>query len=67
MATKKTTSVKSKTRATATATKPKRKKISAEDIRQRAVEIYQDRMQKGQHGDELSDWLTAEKQLSKSK
>jgi hypothetical protein len=60
MATKKaTTTVKKKA-------SPK-KKISADDIRMRAQQIYHERVHKGQEGDELSDWLNAEKELKKSK
>ena len=40
-----------------------RKKITSEDIRIRAQQIYHDRLTKGQHGDEVSDWLSAEKEL----
>ncbi|MBN1950462.1 MAG: hypothetical protein JW801_04620 [Bacteroidales bacterium] len=62
MATRKTTNAKSKPTPTAT----KKRKISAEDIRLRAVEIYKERLKNGHSGDELSDWLSAEKELSKS-
>jgi len=59
MATKKTTTQKK------TAT-PSRK-VSADDIRLRAQQIYKARVSKGGHGDELSDWLQAEKELSGSR
>ena len=38
-------------------------RISADDIRRRAEEIYRARVNNGHHGDELSDWLQAEKEL----
>jgi hypothetical protein len=38
-------------------------KVSAEDIRKRAEEIYHSRITNGSHGDEVSDWLQAEKEL----
>ena len=44
-----------------------KKQVSTDDIRIRAQQIYHERVHKGQHGDELSDWLDAEKQLKKSK
>ena len=46
---------------------PRKKKISADDIRVRAEQIYQERLNKGQHGDELSDWLSAEEELHGTK
>jgi hypothetical protein len=55
MATKTTVTAKKKTVTKA--------KISADDIRKRAEEIYRSRMNNGNHGDELSDWLQAEKDL----
>lgn len=58
MATKKATTTKKST---------KKAHISAEDIRRKAEEIYRDRINNGKVGDELSDWLQAEKQLSKVK
>jgi hypothetical protein len=54
--TKKTTSTKKRTST--------KKKVSAESIQMRAQEIYQDRIHNGHHGDALSDWLEAERQLS---
>lgn len=54
MAIKKTTS---KRKANST------KKISEEDIRKRAQEIYENRVEKGIHGDTVSDWVQAEKEL----
>jgi hypothetical protein len=39
------------------------KKISVEDIRARAEKIYQERLAKGKQGDDLSDWLQAEKEI----
>lgn len=41
---------------------PKRK-ISAEDISLRAQRIYHERINNGVPGDELSDWLSAEREL----
>jgi hypothetical protein len=38
-------------------------RISADDIRRRAEEIYRARVNNGHHGDELSDWLQAEREL----
>ena len=40
------------------------KKVTAEDIRLRAEQIYLTRVNNGGHGDALSDWLQAEKELS---
>lgn len=54
MATKKTT-----TRPTA----PKKKRITQQQIRERAREIYEERIAKGIHGNADSDWLKAEKEL----
>jgi hypothetical protein len=42
-------------------------KVTADAIRKRAAEIYHERMQKGHRGDELSDWLQAEKELNGKK
>ncbi len=42
---------------------PRKHKISAHDIQIRAQQIYRDRMQAGITGNELSDWLQAEKEL----
>jgi hypothetical protein len=44
------------------ATTPK-KKLTAEEIRVRAQQIYHERVSKGKQGDELSDWLSAEREL----
>ncbi len=55
------------TKTTSTATKKKKapiKRVSAEDIRLRAEQIYKARVNNGRHGDALSDWLQAEKELS---
>jgi hypothetical protein len=56
MATKTSVTTKKKTTSKA--------KISADSIRSRAEEIYRERMHNGKHGDELSDWLQAEKELN---
>jgi hypothetical protein len=56
MATKKTSTIKT--------TAKKTKKISAEDIRSRAEKIYLERLAGGKHGDHLSDWLQAEKEIN---
>jgi len=58
MATKKTSS-KSKT-----ATK---KEISENDIRNKAQEIYENRIANGIAGNEISDWVQAEKELGVKK
>jgi hypothetical protein len=67
MATKKTTTTKKAAPVKKTATAGKKavskRKISAEDIRKRAEEIYRARINNGNHGDEVSDWLQAEKEL----
>ncbi len=55
MATKKTATPKKKAAPA--------KKVSAETIRKRAEQIYQTRINNGGQGDELSDWLQAEKEL----
>lgn len=57
MATKKTTTTVKKKVSSA-------KKVTAEDIRLRAEQIYQSRVNNGGHGDALSDWLQAENELS---
>lgn len=44
-----------------------RRKISAEDIRLRAQRIYHERINSRVPGDELSDWLSAEKELQGTK
>jgi len=61
MATKKVTT----TKKTATVSKKttSKAKISADAIRRRAQEIYHSRISNGNHGDEVSDWLQAEKEL----
>lgn len=67
--TKKTTSAKKTTttkKATGAAKKTTKRRITAEDIRVRAAQIYEERVHQGQQGDELSDWLQAEKELSTS-
>jgi len=38
-------------------------RVSHEAIRERACQIYQARIKVGQPGDELSDWLQAEREL----
>ena len=58
MATKKT-----KTTAKKVKPSPRKKKISAHDIQMRAQEIYNERMRAGITGDDLSDWLQAEREL----
>lgn len=58
MATKKTTS---KSKASST------KKLSEDDIRNRAQAIYEKRVENGVHGDAHSDWVQAEKELKKAK
>lgn len=58
MATKKTTS---KSKASST------KKLSEDDIRNRAQAIYEKRVENGVKGDAHSDWVQAEKELKKAK
>jgi hypothetical protein len=41
----------------------KESKISVEDIRKRAEKIYHERLAHGKQGDDLSDWLQAEKEI----
>lgn len=55
-----------KTKTTAKKAKPatRKKKISAHDIQIRAQQIYNNRIQEGISGDDLSDWLQAEKELN---
>jgi hypothetical protein len=38
-------------------------RVSQDAIRERACQIYQARVKAGQPGDELSDWLEAEREL----
>lgn len=66
MATTKSTASKNSARKTTKTNQATRRKvkISADDIRRRAAEIYHQRMQHGFRGDELSDWLQAEKELN---
>lgn len=69
MATNKSTKAKtSNTKKATTVRSGKAKpKITADAIRRRAAEIYHQRMQHGTTGDELSDWLQAEKELKSTK
>jgi hypothetical protein len=66
MTTRKSTSVKTSTKKQASTRKATgvKAKITPDDIRRRAAEIYHQRMQHGFKGDELSDWLQAEKELN---
>ncbi len=50
------------TKKTTTSVKAKRK-VPFEDIQKRAQEIYQKRMEQNVPGDELSDWVQAEREL----
>jgi len=56
------------TKKSTTTTKKKesapKSKLGAEDIRLRAEQIYNARVNRGESGDALSDWLQAEKELS---
>ncbi|MGD2034553.1 MAG: hypothetical protein PVF73_05815 [Bacteroidales bacterium] len=54
---------KAKTTTKKAAPRTRKVKVSSEVIQQRAEQIYQDRLQTGIPGDELSDWLQAEKEL----
>ena len=49
--------------------KPVSKKVNVteEDVRRKAQEIYEKRVQEGIPGDPHSDWLKAESQLKKGK
>ena len=58
MATKKTKTIAKKAKPAA-----HKKKISAQDIQIRAQQIYSERLKAGIIGDDLSDWLQAEKEL----
>lgn len=54
------------TKKATTSTKSKAKKeIAHEDVQKRAQEIYAERIKKNSPGDELSDWVQAEKELNK--
>lgn len=64
MATKKTTATKKASTAKKKSTPGA--KVTAQSIQARAEEIYCERMNTSKHGDELSDWLQAEKDLKKS-
>jgi hypothetical protein len=46
-------------------TTTKKKVVTDEDIRQRAQEIFNERLSRGEEGDHLSDWIRAEKELRK--
>ena len=61
--TKKTATKKTTTTAKKVST-PKAKKITQDAIRRRAEEIYFERVNRGRHGDQLSDWLQAESELN---
>lgn len=39
------------------------KKISEDDIREKAYQIYKNRLEKGIYADAHSDWIQAEKEL----
>ncbi len=43
----------------------KKKVVTDDDIRQRAQEIFNERVSRGEKGDHLSDWIKAEKELNK--
>ncbi|MRT93922.1 hypothetical protein [Ancylomarina sp. 16SWW S1-10-2] len=58
MATKR---VKSKSKTNTT------KKVSEDDIRKKANQIYLNRIEKGIHADADSDWIQAEKELTVKK
>jgi hypothetical protein len=44
---------------------PRKKKVTEQEIRNRARDIYEERITNGIHGDAESDWLRAEKELMK--
>ena len=53
------------TKKTATNAKAKAtRRVPFEDIQKRAQEIYQERLKSNKPGDELSDWVQAEKELA---
>jgi len=57
------------TKKVKTATKkvsPLKTKISSAEIQRRAEQIYLSRVHAGAPGDELSDWLQAEKELKRN-
>jgi len=52
-----------KTKTTAKKATVRKAKYSSDDIQRRADQIYHNRVKAGKPGDELSDWLQAEKEL----
>ncbi|MBN2522077.1 MAG: DUF2934 domain-containing protein [Bacteroidales bacterium] len=52
-----------KTKTTVKKAPVRKTKYSSADIQKRAEQIYLKRIQAGKPGDELSDWLQAEKEL----
>jgi hypothetical protein len=59
------TATKSKAKTSAKKTTSRAKKITENDIRKKAQEIYDKRILKGTPGSAESDWLQAEKALLK--
>lgn len=59
------TTAKSAAKTTAKKTTSRAKKITEDDIRKKAEEIYNKRILKGVPGNAESDWLQAEKTLLK--
>ncbi len=56
-----------KTQKAPVKTSPQAKKITDEDIRKKAQEIYEARIAKGVEGDSETDWHQAERELKKKK
>jgi len=52
---------------TRTRTSVRTKKVQAEEIKDRAHQIFEKRMQNHTEGNELQDWLKAEKELVSEK
>jgi hypothetical protein len=59
-------SKKSTTKKTA-ASRSGKPKVSEDKIRSRAFEIHLERMKSGKHGDHITDWHQAEKELNGAK
>nr|WP_321452923.1 hypothetical protein [uncultured Carboxylicivirga sp.] len=47
--------------------KATKQEVSENDIRTKALEIYENRMAKGIEGNEISDWVQAEKEFGVKK
>lgn len=51
-------------KANAVKTLTREKQVKRELVEARAYELFLDRSKNGEHGDQLSDWLAAEEELS---